>query len=335
MKKRIVLFIFVFALLFSGCSKKVSQNRADIQSREIPSDKALGPSYFAASDSLTDSNVNFTATVSESDTKTTGNTGTNYSDSTQRMIVHTAEITMEAMDPIKVIDQIGTLASQLGGYVVTSETGQRYYSNTNTLPYGQIKIRVNADKLDNAIDQIIHMTSDPDKYVDQKSISGQDITSDYVDSSSKLKSLQTTRIKLDEIMQSAKTSDEALNVYNKIADIDSQIEVLQGQIKYMEESTSLSSIDVTVNSIPPEPEITGSEKWAPGKTIKNAVRFLIETAKMIFKILVYIIIVAIPVAVVIGIPAFFIIKGISRRKKLKITDDSIPDSKKSSGDKSL
>ncbi len=82
--------------------------------------------------------------------------------------------------------------------------------------------------------------------------------------------------------------------------------MLKGQIKYMEESVALSSIDVTIRSVRPEPTAS-VKKWQPGETVKNAFESLLETGKDVIDGLIYFFIVGIPVLVIIAIPVLLIV----------------------------
>ncbi len=100
------------------------------------------------------------------------------------------------MDTNQAIAEMGRIAVQFGGFLVSSNTYQRINSYSyapdpaDSMPYGEAVIRVKAENFDQAIALIEQLTPDTKKYVTSKVISGEDITSDFVDTSARLTSLE-------------------------------------------------------------------------------------------------------------------------------------------------
>lgn len=306
MKKRIILLIFTLAIILTGCARKEEEART--------SRNEYDNAYLPASEEYPDYASGESAAGNEPVSKSIA--AAPQVSSIERMIVRSANLTIEVIDPVQALDRVNEIASRLGGYVVSSTNAQRYYNSEEPLPYGEASIRVPADRLEEALSAIEALTTNPDKYVSSKTISGNDITSDYVDSQSRLTSLETTRTKLYEIMDTAATAEETLAVYTEISDVESQIEVLKGQVKYMEESVALSSIYVIINPVPPE-KVIETHDWAPKTIVKNAAQALINAGQIIAEILIYIVITILPIALVIGLPLFFIIRAIKKSGKSK------------------
>ncbi len=307
MKKKIFCLFILVTILFAGCSEKATETA------EYAGDEFVGAGWGGQSYDAYEENSISARSETAAKSIPASETG-----SVERMIVRSAELSISVFDPTQAVLQINEIASSLGGYVVSSTSGQRSktYGSDETVPYGEASIRVPAGRLEEALAAIEALTTDPEKYVRSKNISGNDITSDYVDSQSRLNSLETTRVKLYEIMEDAATAEETLNVYMQISDIESQIEVLKGQLVYMEQSAALSSIYVSIQQIPPEKavEIRG---WEPKAIVKDAVQALINTVQFIAEFLIYFVITLLPVLIIIGLPLFFIIRAIVRSGKAK------------------
>ena len=312
MKNKIFISIFIITLLLSGCKNKEQDNR-------VPLAEYYSTPY---SESSTEYAYDEIHSGSQEGPVSKSVSVLPQSDGVERKIVKNASITIEVIDPIQALNQINSMAVQYGGYVVNSTNGQRYYQSEELLPYGETTIRVSADFLDEALQAIESLTTDVEKHVSSKTITGKDITSDYVDSQSKLSSLETTRKKLYEIMDTAETAEETLAVYQEISEIESQIEVLKGQIKYMDESAALSSIYVIINPIPPE-KIIVTHDWEIKPILNNAVQLLIDFGQFLAEILTYFVIAVLPFIVVIGLPIFFIVRA--ARKKNKRKEKVIPE----------
>lgn len=161
----------------------------------------------------------------------------------ERKIIKNANLSIVVKDPIKSMDDITALADQLGGYVVSSNIYQSSYGPNNvTVPEGNISLRVPADKLNDALDQIKKSAVE----VQSENISGQDVTDQYVDLQSRLAAKQAAEKKLLEIMQQASRSQDVLDIYKELEQVQSDIEVLKGQIKYIDQSAAMSSVSVTL-----------------------------------------------------------------------------------------
>ena len=100
--------------------------------------------------------------------------------SQQRMIVRSAEVSIEVEDVEEGLARIAALASELGGWVVSSEESLAYT--------GYISVRVPADRLDSAISRLRSMATD----VMQVLVSSRDVTDEYVDNRARLTNLQAT-----------------------------------------------------------------------------------------------------------------------------------------------
>lgn len=335
MKKNIrltVLFILILTLLLSACQTK----KANPQARESGSNYIEYPDYeLIEEDMMMDMAYGAENSVAAY-SKAVPVSENNGSASTQtRMIQKSANIQIQVMDPLDAAEKLITQTEQMGGFVVSSTSSQEYYSGDIYLPRANLAIRVPSERLIETLEFIENLTSDASKYVSNKRVYGVDITSDYVDTSSRLTSLEKTRNKLYEILDTAENAEEALDVYNRISGVESDIEVLKGQIKYMEESVAFSSIDVTINSIRPAPISTVS-KWSLGDVFKDAFESLLDACKSVIEFLIYFVIVIVPIIILIAIPVVIIIlvirKVIRNKNKSKVNvqknDDTLVDVKK-------
>lgn len=178
--------------------------------------------------------------VSESYDASTANTSMQLAQ-IERKIIKNADLSLVVKDPAQSMKDITALAGQMGGYVVSSNLYQSYYGPNNiTVPEGNIAIRIPEGKLNDALEQI--KTSAVE--VQSENVSGQDVTDQYVDLQSRLAAKQATEKKLLEIMDQADKTEDVLAVYQQLQQVQSDIEVLKGQIKYIDQSAAMSSVSV-------------------------------------------------------------------------------------------
>lgn len=223
----------------------------------------------------------------------------------ERLVIKNANLSITVDDPEKTIKAITRLASSLGGHVVSSNTYQTYANNGVRVPEGEITIRVPSESMDEALEQIKADVIE----VNSENVSGEDVTDQYVDLQSRLRAKKATEEKLLEIMDQAYSTEDVLTVYAQLQVIQSDIEVLIGQINYYERSAALSSIRVSVIADEKSQpiEIGG---WKLGETANRAVQNLIDYIQGFVQFLINFIIFILPVLITIFLPFYLVFLGL-------------------------
>jgi hypothetical protein len=225
-------------------------------------------------------------------------------DDVERKVIKNASLTVVVADPVKSMDEISKMAEQMGGYVVSLNAYQTDGPNNVTVPEGNISIRVPAEKLDEALTLIKENSVE----VRSASVSGQDVTDQYVDLQSRLSAKLATEKKLLEFLEQAETTEDALAVYAQLQIIESDIEVLKGQIKYIDQSAALSSISVTlIAEAGTQPiEIGGWElKGTANEAVQDLIQFTQNFTQSLIRLFLYIL----PALVLLAIPVYLIFLG--------------------------
>lgn len=155
-----------------------------------------------------------------------------------RIIIRTVNMTLIAADVSVAVERIGTIAREMGGWVVSSD---RESDHT-----GFISIRVPAEILGDAL-AFLRQTA---VEVEAESSSSKDLTDEYVDNQSRLTSLRATEAAVLGIMERARTVEDALQVQRELVQIQTQIETVLGRIQFLEQSSAYSLINVRVNLEP-------------------------------------------------------------------------------------
>ena len=156
----------------------------------------------------------------------------------ERIIVRTVSMSLVASDVSKSVDQISVVSRELGGWVVTTDRSSRHY--------GFVAIRVPAQVLDDAVARLRALAVE----VVSESSTSEDVTDEYVDSQSLLKTLRATEESMLQLMQQAASVEEALLVRKELVEIQAEIEVLLGRIKFLEQTAAFSLINVDLSLAP-------------------------------------------------------------------------------------
>jgi hypothetical protein len=229
----------------------------------------------------------------------------NQQQAIERLVIQNADLAIVVADVDARMKAVEALATELGGFVVSSSKYQTYANNGKQVPEAQVTIRVPAEKLDQALDRI---KADVVQ-VDTESRTGQDVTADYVDQLSRLKNLEATETQLLKIMESSTDSGDTLNIFNQLTSIREQIEIVKGQIKYYEQSAALSAISVRIiaeATIQPI-EIAG---WKPQGVARDAIQDLVYFVQDFVNFLIRAVLLILPALILIAIPLYLVFLGL-------------------------
>lgn len=290
--------LWFFALIAAACSPhqetlntsaSVSQPLAYMAEERGADDGFIAPEEAEAAPQPSDSNQSFG----------------------QRVILKNASLTLTVETPATRINDIAAMAEAMGGWVVSSNSYTATNSNGEETTSGTIVVRVPAERLDQALAQI---KSDALK-VDNENITGDDVTQDYIDLSSRLDNLQATEQQLRTIMDTARKVEDVLAVQRELTVVREEIEVIQGRLNYFDEASAFSSISVTVRPQAPGPVAAQTIGWNPGTTAENALGALVSVLQSLLDAAITIAIVGVPLALLVGLPLWLVWR--SRRRVIR------------------
>ena len=148
-----------------------------------------------------------------------------------RIIVHTARMSLVVDDVAHTVNSIVDLAGELGGWVVSSDRSSRHS--------GAIAIRVPAEFLDKALGQLEALAADVESLV----VTSEDVTDEYVDNKARLVSLRATEERLLSFLDRAADVEDALQVQKEISDLQLRIEETKGRLNFLSQTAAYSLIE--------------------------------------------------------------------------------------------
>jgi hypothetical protein len=128
------------------------------------------------------------------------------------------------------------VAAKYGGYVQSSS------SSGTTVHSGSITIRVPSSSFEQAMNDLSSLGQ-----VRSRSISGQDVTNEYVDLNARLRTWQAQEAVLLRLMRRATSIESTLRVQTNLQDVQFRIEQIKGQLRVLENQTQLATIDVAIH----------------------------------------------------------------------------------------
>ena len=169
----------------------------------------------------------------------------------RRIIVRTVEMALEVPDVAESVDAIGDMTEELGGWVVSSDRSRRHR--------GAVSVRVPAERLDEAIERLRGMASE----VNAEVSTSRDVTDEYIDTTGRLKNLKATESALVVLLGKTGQVDDLLKVQKELTRVQEQMEQLQGRIKFLEQTSAYSLINVVLELEAVEMTVDAG----PGKTV--------------------------------------------------------------------
>jgi len=316
MRKQLI-FLSVLAILLSSCAVGSSaQYDSDIMV-ESGAPRAKGMDF--TSDSYFGEAENSITSASYQDP------GILTQESQTRMVIKNASLSIVVEEPGTTLDAISNLAADMGGFVVSSNLYRMEVDGGLEVPQANITIRVPVEKLDQALAEIKSGAGQ----ILNENISGQDVTQEYTDLESRLRNLENAEQQLNQIMEQAYSTEDVLSVYNRLVEVQEQIELIKGQMQYYEQSAALSAISVNIQANEAvQPLKIGN--WQPVGVAKRAIQVLINTLEVIANLLIWIALYILPVVLVLYFPVRWIWKGLKKlfaRKKKNQEKTSVENGK--------
>ena len=222
--------------------------------------------------------------------------------SSQREIIRTAAINLVVEDAAASLQRIVDLVEARGGYVAD----QRQWRQNGQLR-ASATLRIPADKLFEALPEIRRGAI----RVEDESVTGEDVSQEFVDLRAQLANLQATETELrgllSTVRQRTQQASQVLEVYDKLTTVRGEIERIQGRTKYLEQMVAMSTIKLElIPDVLAKPIIEPG--WRPVSIAKTATRALVASLKGLATVLIWVVIVVLPLVAV-----FFGIALLSRR----------------------
>lgn len=143
-----------------------------------------------------------------------------------------------------------TLAEQFQGFVAGSQVSQ---SEEGELASGTLTIRVPSNRFEEAVSRLKSLGD-----VTGEGRSSQDVSREFVDLEARLNHAQTEEAFFLKLMAEAETVSDLIQVQSQLSGTQLRIEEIQGQLQYLRDQTSFSTI--TANIYEPGAGMLGDPK---------------------------------------------------------------------------
>lgn len=233
--------VLSFILLLAGCSGGMSKE-------DSKSSGDMGVKTESMENNTSDE-ISFSETEQDS-AATDGVSGdqkakTNTAElSVERMVIFNAEMNLRVKNFEKARNALEQKAKSYKGYIVQSSSN-RYDGEQQS---GTMTFRIPQEHFQSFLNDAEGLSVQ----VYNRQVSGQDVTEEYVDIESRLKSKKAVEARLLDFMKEAKKTEDLLKISTDLARVQEEIEQIAGRKKYLENQSALSTVTITIeeNDVP-------------------------------------------------------------------------------------
>lgn len=154
-----------------------------------------------------------------------------------RKVIKSAYINMEVSNYETSRKKLGHVLVNYKSYIVSENL-----QNTTEVMTNNITIKVPAALFDELIAELSKLA----KRIDYQNIDSQDITEEYIDIETRMKNMKKVEQTYLRILRRTKTIDDILKIENKLGEIRTEIETLEGRMKYIKHEVEYSTINLTL-----------------------------------------------------------------------------------------
>src|SRR5690606_1332673 len=215
-----IIFIFVLLLCISCNKAENSYFKEDIA---IAADGAEVDSNYEA--------------IEETRSGGTSNEGQTF-EIRDLKIIKTANVRFKVKNVQESTQTIKALVNDDEGYISNMRFSNNSYQKENSFT-----IKVPKNNFDKLLDSLSSVA----EFIDHIEIASKDVTEEYMDVETRLKTKLEVKARYEEILRNnAKTVKDILETEEKLRVIQEEIEVAQGRLKYMVNRVSFSTINVVL-----------------------------------------------------------------------------------------
>ena len=157
----------------------------------------------------------------------------------ERKIIYTANLRLEVKEYQQAVDEIESQVADFNGYIVDSST---YGSSDESSTSGHITARIPQERFQ----EFIQLVEEGAGKLLESNVSGQDVTEEYVDLESRLKSKRVVEERLLSFMEKAEKTEDLLTISSDLAKVQEEIEQVTGRMNYLRNKADLATVQIDI-----------------------------------------------------------------------------------------
>ncbi len=242
MKRKLLALFLCSVLLFTGCSaNKLVDNQVTKQAASKSDDN-----YESANIDNYDNSENdaISDEVNESSSQTSEPVNTD------QKLVYTCDLTIETLEYSKTLSSVKELIKKYGGILEEeneSDSNSSWYydrSKKSGTLHNYLTIRIPSEKYNSFLNDL-----DGQGKVTSKSMRTENITKQYSDVETTIKSLKTQEERLLDMMKQAKTVDDMITVETRLTEVQNTLEQYKNTLESYKTDIRYSTVHLSIDEV--------------------------------------------------------------------------------------
>ncbi|EZH65544.1 hypothetical protein DH09_18150 [Bacillaceae bacterium JMAK1] len=261
MKIRTISLLFIL-LFIAGCDQDQSTDSARPMSN---------------TNEMTDEAIDVEEEALDMEVEETDQTESSV-ETSERMVVQNGhlEVVVEAFDDM--MYEIESTVMNLDGYVVEtsvqgSEEGERS---------GSLLVRIPEDDFQSFMDEVVSTSTE----LVHRSTYGNDVTEEYIDLESRLRSQEVVEERLVTFLEAAENTEDLLTISDDLANVQQEIETIEGRMNYLDNQVDFATINLYIY----EQSSTALQDQSTLNTWQNATNLFTGTINALLSVVSFIVV---------------------------------------------
>lgn len=169
--------------------------------------------------------------------------GGSMPDASQRSVIRTGEATITVADPAAAADEVARIATEQHGSVDSRSVDRGASGAEGGAASASLTIRVPEDRLDQTFEALSGVGR-----VVHESRSENDVTLQHTDLQARVKALQTSVDRLNELLASSASTSDLIEVENALAQRQQELDGLRAQLTALDDQVSYATVWVSLST---------------------------------------------------------------------------------------
>ncbi|MBP9697823.1 MAG: DUF4349 domain-containing protein [Candidatus Moranbacteria bacterium] len=193
---------------------------------------------------------------------------------------------LEVKDADETTNTVRSIAEEMGGTITNS-----YFSQSaDSVKTGSITVSVPVSRFEEAFARFKEVAI----VVLSENMSGSDVTEQYIDIQARITNEKAAETALQTLLDKAVKVSDIIEITDKLSMVRSEIESLEGQLRYLNSQTDMASITLSVTE---DTTIASDQTFRPTQTFKESIVMLLRMLGHFLE--------SIVIFLILGLPMFF------------------------------
>lgn len=213
-----------------------------------------------------------------------------------RMIIRQGHLSLAVESTDQALARIRQIAAASGGFVSEVSTHRR-----DGQLFASLTLRIPAQSFDQTLEQL----KDVAQEVRSESVSGRDVTEEFIDLTARLRNLEATEAELlallTEVRQSLRSVDQVLIVHRELMRVREEIERIEGRRQFLQNAADLATLSVELVPLAAAAEQPRAG-WQPAETVAEALAQLTRALARLGDAAIWLVLYVLPLLGLVALP---------------------------------